>query len=663
MSTRLIWLAALVVGLSSSVAHAREWPEVNGELPPLNLGANDAAVLIGIGDYFLLPDITNADRNAVDWNRYLQKVRGIPNVNVRMLLNADATKENIIEATQNAAKQVKPGGTLWFIYVGHGASAPDHTDGMLLGSDTQQTELSLVSRGVAQKDLLAIIDGGAQTNAVIMFDACFSGTTADGKPLVPNSQASVIIKRVEPPAGRAAILSASDLVAGPLPQHNRPAFTYLMLGSMRGWADADKDQTVTITEAFDYTKNVLEDKVRDRVQVPSLNGNKTIVLAKGATEEGPNLIDIIANPGKSGGLFSTVSAPVLDVSKFAGGAFGDISIPVEQARDDALEAADSTVASAASRRDAWCRFAGIDDKNPYKDEAAKQCASWTSYVAADAKLEQSMGMDYNVLIDYLGLKRRTDDEKRRAVAQFVDIYGRYDDRQEVRAAKLAAANMDNGAPPGISKDDDGDGILFDSCPNEAEDMDGDNDTDGCPEKNVIENLDDAGFHLHAFTFNYFRLDLGVGFGVGLWDQKGVPSRFGDISYKPFVGASTRLTFAFAEAAVRYDVDLSRDFADGGGHLTGELGARIFGIGPWTPSLGLDYRNVGNFATGRPGGLGVYFANTFLFTPEFSMRLSYRQGLGDVRSVLPIHTVMLETSITFIDPSGSAFFDLLGEMCE
>ena len=46
-----------------------------------------------------------------------------------------------------------------------------------------------------------------------------------------------------------------------------------------------------------------------------------------------------------------------------------------------------------------------------------------------------------------------------------------------------------------------------------------------------------------------------------------------------------------------------------------------------------------------------------------MRLSYRQGLGDVRSVLPIHTVMLETSITFIDPSGSAFFDLLGEMCE
>ena len=48
----LISLAILCV---ASGARAGNWPDVSGDLPANNLGANDAAVVVGVGDYFALP--------------------------------------------------------------------------------------------------------------------------------------------------------------------------------------------------------------------------------------------------------------------------------------------------------------------------------------------------------------------------------------------------------------------------------------------------------------------------------------------------------------------------------------------------------------------------------------------------------------------------------
>jgi hypothetical protein len=362
-----------------------------------------------------------------------------------------------------------------------------------------------------------------------------------------------------------------------------------------------------------------------------------------------------------------MNAPTIDTSMFSGAGFsGNISITVERARDDALDAAESATASAVSKRDAWCKLATLDGVNPYKDEAAKLCSGWGKYVDDESKLEQSLTADFDVLVDYLDLRRRTVDEKKSAVASFLDVYGKYDQRQEILAAKLARDNLANGAPAGITKDNDRDGILVDSCPDQGEDKDGDHDDDGCPDASAgdliggaANAVDNAGFRLHALNFGYFRVDAGASLGFGLWDQQNVP-KFDQISLRPLVGANLRLTWAFLETGIQGDWDLSRDFEDGGTHLTGLVGARLFGIGPWTPSAGLDYRNLFNLAA-REGGPGVYFANTFNVLDSVSARLTYRYGLDPPGHIIPVHTVFLEMAISLADPKGSAFFDLLEEM--
>jgi hypothetical protein len=693
MSVRNSGLVAILCAMFSTTSSANSWPSVSTDIPPTGAGANDAAVIVGISDYFGLPDINGAVENATDWNRYLVNGRGVPSSRVRLLRNGEATKETIEENLKEAAREVRPGGTLWFIYIGHGAPNERQDDGLVLGADTQATLVSLRGRGLPQKRILEIIEEGAHQNAVVIFDACFSGTTGDGKTnLLPNTQATVPVRRVDVTAGRTAIFSASDDVAGPLPGHDRPAFSYLLLGAARGWADGNKDRIVTLVEAYEYVKDVLVTMVRDRNQVPTLKGNKEFALATGVGEAGPNLVDmqekLLVLPGAASTLeFEKLTAPTIDPRLVTGVVFGSgTDIKVERAREDALDTAESRVASASSKRDAWCRLADMKENNPYLDDATQLCANWRKFIEDQAKLEQRLSADYDTLVDYLDLRRRTPEQKIAAATSFIERYKDFQTRQELKAARLAIDNLQKGQPPGIHKDLDGDGLFIDACPGQAEDFDGDADDDGCPEtslgeatgeaiggavrgtgraiEDAGEALEEAGFRLHLVNFGYFRLDVGAHFGFGLWDEPNlIPTKPDVISFKPLTALTTRFTWGPIETGLTFDWDLARDLEDNGGYVSGHAGIRIFGVGPWTPSFGVDSRNLGatiGFGRGDPN-LGLYLGNTFRIGEGFSARLTYRYGLDPVGGVVPVHAVFFELSLLALSPKGSALLEIMEEL--
>ena len=122
----------------------------------------------------------------------------------------------------------------------------------------------------------------------MILDACFSGQTSSG-PLVPGLQPLVPVAATSP--RRAVLLTAASQgqYAGPLPGLDRPAFSYLVLGALRGWADADRDRSVSAGEAYDYTTKVLASFVRDRVQRPTLAGAANSVVSRVGVERGPDL--------------------------------------------------------------------------------------------------------------------------------------------------------------------------------------------------------------------------------------------------------------------------------------------------------------------------------------------------------------------------------------
>lgn len=267
------------------------WPDL--ATPPATGadGANDAALVVALEDYLFVPKVPGAVRNATDWYTYLVDGRKIPVSQVKLLRNEDATRESILTGAGEVAKRLKPGGTAWVVFIGHGAPSQDGKEGVLVGVDAQQKAESLYARSVRQSELATAL-GGKPT--IMVLDACFSGRAGSGQSIAAGLQPLIVAK---PTAGAAMTLltaGRSDQFAGPLPGANRPAFSYLVLGALRGWGDANGDGVVTAQEAVDYATKALTVLPIGRAQTPELVGSAgSVVLARKATETGPNLSAIV----------------------------------------------------------------------------------------------------------------------------------------------------------------------------------------------------------------------------------------------------------------------------------------------------------------------------------------------------------------------------------
>jgi len=303
-------LAATAITLLSTSALADDagWPDLSTAAPVAADGAKDAAVIVGIDEYAFVAHVPGATRNAGDWLTFLTESRHVPIDRVQLLRDVQGTREGILKAASQAAKQVQPGGTLWFVFIGHGAPAEGGADGLLVGADAQQSADSIFARSVAQAEVLGRLAASpASAHRVLIVDACFSGRTGSGDALAAGLQPMLAVR--ESAVAGATVLSAggADQFAGPLPGTGRPAFSYLVLGALRGWA-AGPSGDVTANDAVAYARLVLRTLPIGRVQEPRVAGAAPgFVLARHASEKAPNLHDLLLHGGEPGPTTSTTT--------------------------------------------------------------------------------------------------------------------------------------------------------------------------------------------------------------------------------------------------------------------------------------------------------------------------------------------------------------------
>jgi hypothetical protein len=287
--------SSLLLAARPAWADGPVWPDLAtapGGLAPS--GDKDAAVIVALEEYLFLPKVPGAARNAADWYAFLVDARKIPDDRVHMLRDKSATREAILDAVKKARDEAKPGGTLWFVFIGHGAASPDATDGLLVGSDAQQTASGVSSRGVAQSELARELDPQSGVHSVALIDACFSGRTGTGAAVAQGLQPLIVLKDNPGRLGKVTWMTAgaSSEFAGPLPGVDRPAFSYLVLGALRGWGDSNGDGRVTVKEAVSYARRTLNVLPLGRSQTPELHGSEPdLPLSEGAREVGPRVRD------------------------------------------------------------------------------------------------------------------------------------------------------------------------------------------------------------------------------------------------------------------------------------------------------------------------------------------------------------------------------------
>lgn len=267
------------------------WPDLSR--PPAGLaqdGSRDVALIVAVENY-LHPSVgavPGARANALEWQAYL-KSRGVGTV--KLLTDDEATKENIEEQAVALAEARKSKGRVWFVFIGHGA--PGSGGGTLVGVDAMATSKSLEQRGITPEHIEQLFGAHEGVEFTAIIDACFSGRSGTGAQLAQDG--SMPLRGVEPPAEAGATLllaAGSQQYAGPLPGLDRPAFSWLMLGALRGWGDTNRDGKVTALEARDWTVLQLLELVNVRVQTPEVYGQLDRTLALGK-ERAPDLSALI----------------------------------------------------------------------------------------------------------------------------------------------------------------------------------------------------------------------------------------------------------------------------------------------------------------------------------------------------------------------------------
>lgn len=211
--------------------------------------ARDIYVLsVGISDYKYIKDLKKTETDAQDFaDLYKTHTK-----NVKVLLGAEATHDNIIHTLSSYFSQAQEDDIVVFFFSGHGGK------GGLCAYDTK-SDNTLVTYAEVQKT----IRNCKASNKQLFIDACFSGgLRADTKSATKAENTHSSLSTTQ---GVMLFLSSRT---GETSQENlwsnNGFFTQYLIKGIKGGADANKDRIITAKEIFIYVKKNVSERTKKK---------------------------------------------------------------------------------------------------------------------------------------------------------------------------------------------------------------------------------------------------------------------------------------------------------------------------------------------------------------------------------------------------------------
>jgi hypothetical protein len=277
--------AALTAAIRSAVA--RIGPP--GPVPPppataagpTDLYVNSWALVIGINAYQKVTPRLNyavADARAV---AAALPALGFSRQNVRVLLDADATKARIETVLYREFARMGPQDRLLVFFAGHGETAPTKTgeEGYILPVDADRDALPITA--IAMDEVRRIGNRVRAKHVLFVMDACFSGFALT-RDVVPQSTTDEYLAAAmrEP---ELQVLTAGRKGERSIEEGGHGLFTRRLLDGLRGLADPEGRGIVTAAQlaAWIEPRVVRDSKGRMTPQYGKLDGEGQFVFVPG----------------------------------------------------------------------------------------------------------------------------------------------------------------------------------------------------------------------------------------------------------------------------------------------------------------------------------------------------------------------------------------------
>ena len=216
------------------------------------------ALIIGIDHYHNVPTLNYAVADAEEVSDLLIDQFGFKEDNVKLILNEEATKDNILKGFRDVLTNAQENDRVLVFYAGHGETykLPSGGDmGYLIPIDGNPDDLYLSS--IPMNDLNDIATMSYAKHILYLVDACYGGLTLSTTRGLKKEQTPAYLKKLTRERGRMVITAGGkgeEVIEKPEWGHS--AFTRnLIKGLKEGLADDNDDDIITGDELGSFIKN------------------------------------------------------------------------------------------------------------------------------------------------------------------------------------------------------------------------------------------------------------------------------------------------------------------------------------------------------------------------------------------------------------------------
>ena len=222
------------------------------------------AVVIGASQYRHMQSLKYTDDDAYQLFAFLKSPHGgaVPDEQIRLLVDEDATRTNILSAMRQTFSQADENDVIFFYFSGHGVQ------GAFLPVDYDGFNNTLMHEEVRD-----VIDQSPARHKLVIADACHAGSL-----FIRRTPAHQILERYyqafENTGGGMALLMSSKGEEFSLEDNGLRAgvFSYYLIRAMKGAADNDYNGIVTVQETYRYVRRNVQ-IYTGYVQTPLLMGD------------------------------------------------------------------------------------------------------------------------------------------------------------------------------------------------------------------------------------------------------------------------------------------------------------------------------------------------------------------------------------------------------
>ena len=257
---------------------------VQNEIEPLNplkmkskKDNNKLAIIIGVKDYRDIPNTDYSDNDANYFRDYATNTLGVPDKNIRTYVNSDAGKYDLLDLQSWIKNKISNKSLVYVFYSGHGMSINDKNYILPYDFRPSQIEASAYNK----EEFLNEILNYEPNHVFAFFDACFTGHDRKGGQLLASAK-NINIAAEENISKNLTIFNSSERseYSADFDFAKHGLFSYFVMKGLEGYADMNKDNSLTTFELHNYVRNNVSEAAMDLgySQNPSLVASEDKIL-------------------------------------------------------------------------------------------------------------------------------------------------------------------------------------------------------------------------------------------------------------------------------------------------------------------------------------------------------------------------------------------------